>query len=395
MLAGGLDVVVRGEEHGRKHARAKVGAEVSGPGDQVLLVDAEDLALSNDDLHVEIAGQRPHAAFLELRAEPAKHVERGVHGLLDVLRGRDVILPVMAQNADPEPPQILSERLPVPRNRSTQAARVLRVVAGQGLQHQRAVLHRPAERPAVVERVGVGDHAGATHQTERGHQAGDTAERRRAPDRSSGIGAERHRDQAGRDGGSRACGGAAREVREVPGVARGRPRQIERRPRVRHLVGGQLPEQHGAGLVELRGRGSVLGGDPVDEDARVRGGQDASRIVDVLEGEGDSVQGSTRPARGDLGLGLLGLAPRQIERARDEGARLAVVLLDALDHRLDQLRGRELSRGDQAPELGDREVVQVASHGVLPPLPGRFSSHSAPILHRQPCTVKAMRRPRR
>ncbi|PYM48507.1 MAG: hypothetical protein DME16_10875 [Candidatus Rokuibacteriota bacterium] len=44
-----------------------------------------------------------------------------------------------------------------------------------------------------------------------------------------------------------------------------------------------------------------------------------------------------------------------------------VVLLEALDQRLDQLHGRELSRGDQAPELGDREVVQVASHGVLPP----------------------------
>ena len=251
-------------------------------------------------------------------------------------------------------------------DRPPQAARVLRVVAGQGLEQQRAVLDAPRQRAAVIERVGVGDHARAAHQAERGHQADDTAQRGRAPDRSPGIRSERRRDEARRDGRPRARGGAAGEVGEVPGVARRGPRQIERRPGMRHLVGGELAEQHRTRIVEPGGRRGVSIGDPVDEDARVRGREDAPRVVDVLEPEGDAVQRAARRARGDLGLGLPGLLPRQIERARDEGARLAVVLLDALDQRLDQIDGRQLPRRDQAGQLGDREVVEIGCHGVVP-----------------------------
>jgi hypothetical protein len=330
-------------------------------------MDAEDLALGDDDLDVEVARHRPHAAVLELGAEPAQHVERGVHRPADVVGCRDVVLPVMAKDADPEAAQILTERLAIAGDRPAQAARVLRIVAGQGLEQQRAVLDGPGQRAAMIERVGVGNHARAAHQTERGHQADDTAQRCRAPDRSPRVGSQRRRDQARRDGRPRAGGGAAGEVGEVPGVARGGPRQIERRPGMGHLVGGQLAEQHGPRVVEPGGRRGVRIGDPVDEDARVRRGEDAARVVDVLERERDPVQRAAGRIRGDLGLGLAGLLPRQIERARDEGARLAVVLLDALDQGLDQIHGRQLPCRDQAGQLGDREVMKIGCHGVVHP----------------------------
>ena len=253
------------------------------------------------------------------------------------------------------PAEILAERPTVSRDRPAQAARVLRVVARQRLQDQRAVLDGPRERPAVIERVRVGDDAGAAHQPERGHQADDAAERRRAPDRSAGVRAERHRDQPGGDGGARARRGAAREVREVPRIARRRPRQIERRAGVRHLVGGQLAEEHGAGVVEPARRGGVLGGNPVDEDARVARRQDALRVVDVLQRERDAVQRAAVLARGDLGLGRAAPGARARSNVgRDEGARLRVVLLDAPDQRLGQLHRRQLSRLDQCRQLGDR-----------------------------------------
>ena len=191
--------------------------------------------------------------------------------------------------------------------------------------------------------------------------------------------------EAGRDGGPRARGGAAGEVGEVPGVARGGPGQIERRPGVRHLVGRELAEQHRARVVEPGGRRGVGVGDPVEEDARVRGGEDAPRVVDVLEREGDPVQWAARRARGDLRLDPLRLLPRQIERAGDEGVRLAVVPLDALDEGLDQLDGRQRPRRDQAGELGDREVVKINCHGRGPP---RVCPDA--LLPRRSCTPNAI-----
>ena len=71
MLARGLHVVVRGEEHGRQHARAEVGPEVLEACDQVLLVDAEDLALRDDDLDVEVLAERPQPTLFELGAQSA------------------------------------------------------------------------------------------------------------------------------------------------------------------------------------------------------------------------------------------------------------------------------------------------------------------------------------
>ena len=106
----------------------------------------------------------------------------------------------MAEDADLEAAQILAERLAIRGDRPPDTARVLRVVPGQRLQRQRAVLDGPRQGATVVERVGVRDHAGPAHQAERRHEPNDAAERRRPADRSAGIGAERQRDHARRHG---------------------------------------------------------------------------------------------------------------------------------------------------------------------------------------------------
>src|SRR2546427_2657420 len=135
---------------------------------------------------------------------------------------------------------------------------------------------------------------------------------------------------------------------------------------MRHLVRRELAEQHGAGGVEPARRRGILRGNPVDEDARVGRREDALRVVDVLEREGDPVQCPPVLAGRDVGLGRPGLPAGQVERARDERTRLPVVPLDALDQRLDQLHGRELARRDLVHQLGNREeVVELGRHGVV------------------------------
>src|SRR5262252_4631751 len=131
---------------------------------------------------------------------------------------------------------------------------------------------------------------------------------------------------------------------------------------MRHLMRGELAEEHGAGVVELGGGRRVLRGNAVDEDARMPGGEDALGVVDVLEGEGDAVERTPRLAPGEIHLGLSRLTARQLEGARDESRGLPVELLYALDQALHELHGRELARGDQAGELSDRQIVQIAGH---------------------------------
>jgi len=46
----------------------------------------------DDDLDVEILGERPHAALVERRAQPAQHVERSIHRAANVIGRRDVVL---------------------------------------------------------------------------------------------------------------------------------------------------------------------------------------------------------------------------------------------------------------------------------------------------------------
>jgi hypothetical protein len=127
-----------------------------------------------------------------------------------------------------------------------------------------------------------------------------------------------------------------REAFEIPRIARGRPRQVERRARVRHLVRGKLAEQHRARLVEAAHRRRVVTRDAIHEHARVAGGEDAARVIDVLQAERNAVQRAAIFSARDLGLGSARLRPRQLERGRDERARLGVEILDASDQRVDQ-----------------------------------------------------------
>ena len=132
------------------------------------------------------------------------------------------------------------------------------IVSGHRLQQQRAVLHRPGHRSRVVHAERQRQHAGAADQAVGRLDAGDAAQRRRPADRAAGIGAGAAQDHARRHrraGARRRTGG---EMLGVPGIARRRPRQVERRPAHGELVRRQLAHQHRARLGPLAHRGRVL-----------------------------------------------------------------------------------------------------------------------------------------
>src|SRR5438067_194803 len=128
-----------------------------------------------------------------------------------------------ALDAAAEPRRIVGDR-PVG------ARRIARVVAGEDLQHQRAILGGPRHRADVVEAECRRGDPGAADETVGRLDAGDAAQRGGPADRAAGVGADAAENETGRDAGAGAAAAAGGEVVGIPWVARRRLWQIEARP---------------------------------------------------------------------------------------------------------------------------------------------------------------------
>jgi hypothetical protein len=118
----------------------------------------------------------------DLRAQRREDVLRRqdgrAHGRLHELRVEEELL----RHADAQAAQVWSERGAVVRHRLVHAERVLRVVAGDGLQDQGAVGGAAAHRAGVVQRPVQRHHAAQADAAVGRLEAGDAAERSRYAD---------------------------------------------------------------------------------------------------------------------------------------------------------------------------------------------------------------------
>jgi hypothetical protein len=92
-------------------------------------------------------------------------------------------------------------------------------------------------------------------------------------------------------------------------------------------------------LVKRRTQVHALG-HVVGEDLGAGGGADAGGLVQVFEREGDAVQRSPGPARGQAGLGLPGFGQSPLRQEGDEGVEPAVQRLDAFQAGAGELKRR-------------------------------------------------------
>ena len=151
-------------------------------------------------------------------------------GMVLLADQRDPVVPDAddrLDDPDAQPADVAGQRRSVVRDGAVGARQILGIVAGNALQHDRAILDRPGHRAGMVEAVGVGVDPGPADEAIGRLQSDDAAQRRRAADRSAGIRAERAGDEAGRHRGARAARRAAGEMLAGPGVARRRPGQVE------------------------------------------------------------------------------------------------------------------------------------------------------------------------
>ena len=294
-------------------------------------------ALGNGDLDRVVIGRRSDAGLLHPRPERAKHgvglVERRAH----LGRHREVFFVKMTQDADPQSPDIAGQRGAVIGDRAIGARRVLGVVPGQRLQHDRAILDRPGHRAGMVKSEGIGINAGPADEAVGRLQSDDAAQRRRTADRPAGVGPHRagHKSRGDRRAGT--ARRAAGEMLAVPRVARWRPGEVERRAAMRELVGCQLADEDPAGLIQPGDRCRVLGRNIIGANPRVAGGADAGGAIDVLQPERDTVQRAAIIARHDLALGGARLRPRLVGRRQQKSVDLRVERLDSRQERVGQL----------------------------------------------------------
>src|SRR5206468_12550989 len=159
---------------------------------------------------------------------------------------------VRARHADTEPADPLAQRYQVVGDGLAARRRIGRVVAGERLEEQRAVLHRPRHRARVVEGPGERDDARAAHAPVGRLEADNVAERHGSAERAARVRAGRAVGEPGGERRGRAAGGATGHVLEAPRVLRRLEAVAWELEAESELVRDELAEHHAAGALEPR-----------------------------------------------------------------------------------------------------------------------------------------------
>ena len=222
-----LQIVHAGNECAEHQAGAHPLSEIGQPGARPFLVGGGAL----HDRDQRAAGvpilQRRELHLADFRAEPAQRIDRGGDATLCVVADLVIGLVEMVDHADPGALDPAAERRGVIRDRPVGAGRVARIMAGERLQHQRAILGGPRHRPDMVEAERRRRDFGAADEPVGWLHSGDAAIGCWAADRSASIGADAAEDHAGGDRRTGTAAAAGSEMVSVPRVPRRRLRQVE------------------------------------------------------------------------------------------------------------------------------------------------------------------------
>ena len=180
--------------------------------------------------------------------------------MLRNLRLREALVeePV-ARHADAHAGQRRFDRGRVVLDRQVGAGRVVRVVAGDCVEDEGAVVRRARHRPGVVQRPAQRHNASQRDAAVGRLDATDAAQRRGDADRAARVAAQRAVAIAGRKRRARAAAAAAGDARRVPGVARRRVVALDVGAAHGPLVQRQLAQHDDAGVLQPPHRLGVFG----------------------------------------------------------------------------------------------------------------------------------------
>jgi hypothetical protein len=174
--------------------------------------------------------------------------------------------------------------------------------AGHGREGVGAVGHGSAERTKVVERHRERLDTDEAHQAIRGLQAHRAAQRSRNADRASRVGAEADGHQAGTNRCPRAAARPAGYTADVPRIG-GRCRHDT----AGEFMGGGLPRHQRTGRAQVADHLCVVVLRRVGVERRTTPRGKPRHVDDVLHADEHPVQRTAIDARGEIGVGPVGL----------------------------------------------------------------------------------------
>ncbi len=243
------------------------------------------------------------------------------------------------------------------------AGGVTLIETGHHAQHSCRIFRRARDDAGLVETRCERDHAVARDAAVGRFDAHGAGQRRRLPNRATGIGAGRCRREACRNGRRRAAGRTAGRTIEVP--------WIPHRPVITRLIGRAHREFIHVGFAEHHGTcrrksfddGGIVRRDEVVEHLRAAGRAYTASAKNILVNNGQAVQhaGTIRPP---CFVSACGSSQRFVGRHCYEGIELGIKARDTLEQRLGQLHGRELAGREARRQAGQGPGMQFRARNA-------------------------------
>ena len=200
----------------------------------------------------------------------------------------------------------------------------------------------------MIERIGIGQDAGAAESAIGRLQADQAARCRGYSDRTASIGSKRRHSQASCDGRPGACARAPAESVDVPGIAGDRKRQVGCQLA---RTGAEFPcielaKEDGTNPTQSMMKRRILVGDEVKQQSRPSGRANALGVISVLQSVRNAVQRANGTTSKDGGFRRTCGGPSRLGRHSDITVKGAVELGYPRKKCLDELDRRELACGD-------------------------------------------------
>ena len=240
---------------------------------------------------------------------------------------------------------------------------------------QRQIAHGARKRPDMIEARHERECPRAAEPPIGRLEPENAAQRRRHPDRTVGVRAERQRHQAAADGGARAARRTAGHAVEIVRIARRAVVDVLAGEVVGVFAHVERADQDGAGRLQpLDQRRIALSRRPIAVDFGAGECRQAGHVEQVLDRERHA--GQRRK--------LLALRPCRIERLRagkraprgdgGEGIEQRVALADARQRRFDDKCRADAAGGDGSSDRGRRIPGKIAGRGLKhgKPAPARL-----------------------
>ena len=304
------------------------------------------------------------------------------HGVLAHGHDLGVGAPV-AQRRRPRHPPGGAEvpQRPRPRGvRQRQRRQVARLGADDGVEREGQVPGRPGHRALGRQQRPAGRPGTPARDPAEGRlQSGEPVHRRRDADRPTAVGPGGQRDQAGGQGRPRPAGRPAGGAVERPRVAGRTERLVDRVGLPPQLRAVGLADDHAPGRPQPLDQRRVVGGRRrPGEDGRPVGGDEAGRVLEVLDPERDPGQGPDVLARRDALVDRVRVGQGRLGVHRHEGAHLAVEPVDAVEGGLGHLAGRHDPCAHLLGDLGHAHAPEVHVRHGTDQAAGRSGNAGAP-----------------